>query len=329
VAVTVGARSLEILMRAWLALAGIIGLAGLQPAHADTATRDTLAHVRAEGVLQCGSTVRPGLAFPDAHGVWHGLNVDLCRAVATAVLGPHARIGFHPYLLPASYGPVRHGTDELFFLTTSEMIANDLAGAVQPGPAVFYETDAVLVSKAATARHVADLAGTTLCAEPGTGAERSIAPWFAARHLDARYFPFQESDEELDAFYAQRCGAMVNEVTSLAALRLQTQRDGHDSRILPDALASYPILAATPLADGRWSALVTWTIQSVMRPQAGDAAGVALGLKAGWADEMHKAVGPYDAIFARNLGEGSVLDLPAGLNTIWTSGGVFSPAYAE
>ena len=313
-------------MRFWLALAVLMLLgARTMPASAGIIDR-----VRAEGILHCGGTVRPGLVFPGPDGKLAGLEVDLCRAVATAVLGPAAKIDFHTYLLPASYDPLRQGQDELSFLTESEIIDADLAGTVLPGPPVFFESDVVMVPAKSPVRHVADLAGLNVCSEPGTGAQRSIAPWFAARHLALRYFPFQESDEELDAYYAGHCSAMVNEITSIAALRIQVGDDGHQSRLLPEPLAAYPIMAITGLSDPKWSALVGWILPSVMRPQpAGETVATVFGLKPAWQNQMRQAVGDYDAIFQRNLGRDTRLNLSPGLNTLWNEGGLFCPPYSE
>ena len=313
-------------MRFWLALTALL----LLSVQAVPASAGVLDRIRAEGVLHCGGTVRPGLAFPGPDGRLAGLEVDLCRAVATAVLGPSARVDFHAYLLPASYAPLRQGRDELSFLTQSEIVDADLIGAVLPGPPVFFESDAVLVPAASPAQRVADLAGQNVCAEPGTGAERSIAPWFAARHLALRYFPFQESDEELDAYYAGHCSAMVNEITSVAAIRVEAADDGHPSRLLPDPLAAYPIVAVTGLGDPRWSALVGWIVPAVMRPQpAADTVATTFGLAPDWQAALSHGVGDYDAIFRRNLGSDSRLDLPPGLNTLWSEGGLFCPPYSE
>ena len=313
-------------MRSRLAWAVLI-LLGVQTAAASAGVLD---RIRAEGVLQCGGTVRPGLAFPGPDGKLAGLEVDLCRAVATAVLGSGARIAFHPYLLPASYDPLRQGQEEVSFLTESEILDANLAGTVLPGPPIFFEADAALVPAASPARRVADLAGLNVCSEPGTGAERSIAPWFAARGLPLTYFPFQESDEELDAYYAGHCSAMVNEITSIAAIRVQAAGDGHPSRLLPEPLATYPIMAVTSLADPRWSALVGWILPAVMRPQpAADTVATTFGLAPEWQAAMRQAVGDYDTIFQRNLGHGTSLDLPPGLNTLWSEGGLFCPPYSE
>ena len=51
------------------------------------AVAGTLDDVKARGTLNCGvSTGLVGFAAPDAAGVWKGFDVDMCRAVAAAVL---------------------------------------------------------------------------------------------------------------------------------------------------------------------------------------------------------------------------------------------------
>ena len=92
-------------MRVWLALTVLL-LIGAQTMPASAGTID---RIRAEGILHCGGTVRPGLAFPGPDGKLAGLEVDLCRAVATAVLGPASKIDFHPYLLAGKLRPPAPG----------------------------------------------------------------------------------------------------------------------------------------------------------------------------------------------------------------------------
>ena len=61
----------------------------------------TLADVKARGELLCGSnTGLTGFGNPDASGNWSGFDVDLCRAVAAAVLGDptkaREKLGWQP-----------------------------------------------------------------------------------------------------------------------------------------------------------------------------------------------------------------------------------------
>ena len=58
---------------------------------------DTLADVKARGELNCGvNTGLVGFAAPDANGNWTGFDVDICKAVAAAVLGDPSKVKYVP-----------------------------------------------------------------------------------------------------------------------------------------------------------------------------------------------------------------------------------------
>ena len=65
----------------------IAGLAAVAALIVTSATAGTLADVRARGVLRCGVRVdAPGFAYVDDKGVTRGFDVELCHALAAAVL---------------------------------------------------------------------------------------------------------------------------------------------------------------------------------------------------------------------------------------------------
>jgi len=59
--------------------------------------QSTLDAVRSRGFVQCGvNTGLAGFSQADSKGVWRGIDVDLCRAVAAAVFGDAAKVRFTP-----------------------------------------------------------------------------------------------------------------------------------------------------------------------------------------------------------------------------------------
>ena len=298
--------------------------------------------VRQAGVLDCGGVIRPGLAYPALDGGWHGLEVDICHAIAVAVLGSPARFVFHGYSeVAAGFDPLRRGEHAVAFLTTSEMLAQNLLADLVPGPPVFFTASGVMVHAGSTAARLTDLAGQRVCVEPGTGPERVLGRWFAAQGVRVELIPFQEAEEMQDGFYSGHCDAIGNELPRLAALRLQADAAGPPARLLQDAVGAAPILAATPGSDGQWSAVVVWAIVTLQRaetlgqpgPGGGNdplpLAGAALGLAPGWQATMLAATGSYAAAYDRNVGAASPLELPRGLNALWTAGGLFCPPFSE
>ena len=56
---------------------------------------DTLENTIKSGKLNCGlNTGLPGFASPDSSGVWSGIDVDVCKSVAAAVLGDAKKVKY-------------------------------------------------------------------------------------------------------------------------------------------------------------------------------------------------------------------------------------------
>jgi general L-amino acid transport system substrate-binding protein len=248
------------------------------------------------------------------------------------VLGDGAKFEFHPYALGQDFERLRRGDDAVAFLTGSELLANSLLDAVMPGPAVFHQTNGVMVLASSRAEHLADLAGTMVCAEPGTAPERTLLAYFRSHGLAISFSGWQEEEEMLDAFEVGRCPAVALETTALAAQRADGEARGHPIRILPEPLSASPILAVSGLDDARWAAVVAWTIHTLMQPSAASEAlpipGAGLGLTPGWRARA-MASGAYAAIIARNLGAQSPLQLLPALDASWRDGGLLCPPDVE
>jgi general L-amino acid transport system substrate-binding protein len=297
--------------------------------------------IKARGYVRCGAAVRPGLAYTDGSGRWFGLEVDVCRAVAIALVGSPERISFSQYDTPKQYEAVAKGSDDLFFLTATEIVNNGLLGKLLPGPTVFVESDAVLVPDAAPAHHVSDLAGDSICYMIASSAERSLEAYFDGIHKTWDHRAFSEDGEMNDSYNSQHCHAVAGEVTTLAVTRLSRQDPRMGGRILPEPLTVFPILAVTATGDGQWSALVAWTVHTLIsaeRPEtkwyAGGArampiSGPELGLDKEWQKRVVKAVGNYGDIFQRNLGSGSPLKLERGYNANQINGGLLLSPFIE
>ncbi len=297
--------------------------------------------VKARGIVRCGSVERPGLASVSGKGVWAGLNVDVCHAIAAAVLGSPDRIEYHVYETPKQFDAVRNQEDDVYFLTGSEINEQKVAGRVVPGPAVFVESHTVMVPSNSAAHNVGDLAGNTICFMIGSLTERSINAYFDALHKNWLRMPYSEDGEMNDAYNVKRCNAIAGETTTLAATRLDPGVNRLASRFLPEPLSVFPVMAATGTNDAQWSAIVAWTVDTLIsaeRPETRWYAGGAgampvaapeLGLDKGWQRRVLAAVGNYGDIFERHLGKGSRLKLDRSLNTNQFRGGLLLSPFLE
>ncbi|MEH1902803.1 MAG: hypothetical protein V7L04_15645 [Nostoc sp.] len=316
-------------------------LLGICCSISDAQAGSVIKRVKERNVVRCGSVERTGLATKAEPGGWSGLNVDICRAIAAAVLGSSDRIEYHEYETPKDFDSVRNQQDDVYFLTGAEIDEQKLAGKLVPGPTVFIESNAVMVASTSTAHHVNDLAGESICFMIGSPVERSLTAYFGALHKNWFRRPFSEDGEMIDTYNVQNCHAIVGEITTLANIRLDPGVNQLSSRILPEPLTTFPIIAATGTQDGQWSAIVAWTVDTLInaeRPEtrwyAGGAGAMPIsapdfGLDKEWQRRVLTSVGNYGDIFDRHLGKGSLLRLDRGLNTNHFRGGLLVSPFLE
>ena len=297
--------------------------------------KSTLDKIKEQGFVRCGSVLRPGLAMTDGKGQWSGLEVEVCRAVATAVFGDAARYTYHDYGSAHDFEAVRSGEDQLSFLTFAELADQKATDKVLPGPPVFVESLDMLVAEVSPAKHFGDMAGKGICFMIGTSAENEVEAWFHDQKLGFIPYAFQEDGEEYDTFNVQKCEAVVADSTTLGNARLDRGINKLRSRFIADHLLSFPVMATTPLTeDAQWAAVVAWTISTLVNADAHETdyhasglramavANAGLGLSAGWQKAVVDRVGSYSDIFARSLGSKSPLKLDQGLNRRLADGGV-------
>src|SRR5690606_28879213 len=66
--------------------------------------------VKTKDQVVCGvNTSAPGFSGTDSKGEWHGLDVDVCRAVAAAVLGDASKVKFVPLNPPQRFTALQSG----------------------------------------------------------------------------------------------------------------------------------------------------------------------------------------------------------------------------
>jgi len=307
-------------MRALWSLVLIVGIwASTAPVSADSIVE----RVKERGVLYCGGVARPGLADQSSGAGWQGLEIDIGRAIAEAVLSSPDKVDFHEYATETDFADGAT-SDDVLFLTGSEISDHHLAGLIVPGPPVFVESQGVMVSGDSDIQRLNDLRNRTVCFLIGSPSERGLNAFSDRTGYNIFRRPFSEVGEMVDAYAARNCEAIVGEITDLAAVRNEAEVRHLASRILPETLADFPVIAATGTVDAKWSSLVAWTVYTLISGErrespwyAGGAGAMPadapeLGLAAGWQKAVLEAVGDYGDIVRRNLGPGSALNLDRG-----------------
>jgi general L-amino acid transport system substrate-binding protein len=336
-----------------LALSACSG-AGARPEAAPTPVPDTrtpsssatptLDGVRRKGFVQCGVTTGvAGFSTPDARGEWRGLDVDVCRAIAAAVLADSTKVRFTPLTAAQRFTALQTGEIDVLSRITTITFQRDVQLGIEFPATNWYDGTGFLVRKALNVKSVMDLDGATICMQPGTTNELDVADYFRTKHLTFKPVIIERLDEGTNAYFAGRCDAYSQDRSTLAAVRARAPNpDEHV--VLTQVISKAPYGPGVMPNDLRWMEVVRWSVFAMidaeelgLTSQTIDGAladddpnvrrfvgkeggfGAMLGLDAEWAFRIVKQVGNYAESFDRNI---KPLGIDRGLNRLWSDGGV-------
>ena len=304
--------------------------------------------VKSRGKLVCGVHVElPGFGYLDADGKNAGFDIDLCRAVAAAVLGDTNAVEFVP-ISAAERGPALQ-TREV------DMVARNMTWTssreAQWGnftQIMFYDGQGMMVRKDSGFQTLEDLNGATVCVTTGTTTEQNLADAFRQRGLEFTAVTFEDTSAVYGAYQDGRCDAATSDKSQLAAVRSGFQNP--DEHVILDVtMSKEPLTPAVPSGDDQWKDLVStvmWVLinaeelgvnsQNVndminsdnvtikrMLGSEGSFGQEDLGLATDFAVNVIKGVGNYGEIYDRYMGpNGLSFTLDRGLNNLWTNGGL-------
>ncbi|MGR3540387.1 MAG: transporter substrate-binding domain-containing protein, partial [Hasllibacter sp.] len=170
-------------MKKSLLIGTVAGLAA-GPVFADAHTGSTLAQVQERGTLNCGVTTGlTGFAAPDANGEWEGFDVDLCRAVAAAVLGDPNAVEFVPTTGQTRFTALASGEVDMLARNTTWTFSRDTDLAFEFTGVNYYDGQGFMVPADLGVTSALDLDGATVCIQTGTTTELNLADFFRSNNL--------------------------------------------------------------------------------------------------------------------------------------------------
>lgn len=330
-----------------LALAAALLCAGAAPARA--AGSATVAAIRARGTVVCAMQANNvPFSAPDREGVWHGLDVDSCHALAAAVLGDPAKVTIRPITGMTRFTTVQGGeADVLFGSTTWTTLRETALGLVFAG-ANYYSGQGFMVHTSLGMHSVQDLDGATICVPPGSSTEVILQDYFRKLGKSFHAVLIDDPNQIAAAFMSGRCDAYTRDVTGLSGFRNQ-QLHPEELTVLPEVISMEPLGPFVRKGDDAWLDVVRWTQFAMVAAEgagvtmadAGDLAahsadpdtrrllgaeadiGPSMGLDRQWALHVIQTVGNYGEMWQRDV---APLGMARGLNRLWNAGGLmYSP----
>lgn len=317
------------------------------PAHAGK----TLDAIKARGQIVCGvNTGLAGFSMADSSGQWSGLDVDICRATAAAVLGDGSKVRFVPLNAQQRFTALQSGEIDLLSRNTTFTLTRDASLGLHITAVTYYDGQAFMVPLKSKIRSAKQLKGQAVCVQSGTTTEKNLSDYARTHKLGLKPVVFEKLEAATGAYFAGRCAAYTTDASGLASIRSKEAQNPAEHLILPELISKEPMGPMVRRGDDEWFAIVKWVIYGLLEAEeqgvtqasaaqlkasedppvrrllgGGEDMGKLLGLDREWLLRAVRTTGNYGEIFERNVGNKSSLKLPRAANKLWNDGGLMYP----
>jgi len=318
-----------------------------------TAWAQSLETIRARGRINCG--VNPGLlgfSTRDAQGSWSGFDIDLCRALAAAIFNDPAQVNFVPLETAERLSALQAGKIDVLSRNTTWTFSREAPLKLNFAVVTYYDGQGFLVRRSMNVMSGLELDGVSACVQSDTTSTLNLRDFFRTNNIKYEEVAVATADEALEAYEAARCTVLTSDTSQLFSERLRLKVPG-DHVVLPDIISKEPLGPAVRFGDDQWLNIVKWTHFAMVNAEelgigsesldealqsskaevrrllgAEENYGEQIGLTKDWAVRIIRNVGNYGEVFERNVGTGSKLAIPRGINSLWTNGGIqYAPPF--
>jgi general L-amino acid transport system substrate-binding protein len=333
-----------------LAAATAFALGSAQGAAAQEA--NLLDTIKERGSLLCtghnGSYL--GFAEVDDQGAWQGFDIEMCRALATAILGDPEKLQIVPVSFAQRFPALQSGDVDVIIKVTGWTQSRDTDLGLQFSLPYFIGPFYMMAKTDLGAKSIADLEGGVICVNAGTTVERIMADYMEANAVSYEPLAFEKGEELREALYSGRCDAIAGCGPFLSSTRINAP-DPEAFAILGDVMKLEPEGIAVRQGQEDFLDVINWMISALLMAEeegitmanvdekraappsptverllgVSPGVGERMGLSDDWAYNVIKTVGNYGEIYDRTVGDGSRYKLPRGLNNLWNKGGLLYP----
>jgi general L-amino acid transport system substrate-binding protein len=209
----------------------------------------TLDLVKERGFLKCGSnTGLAGFGLPNDAGVWEGIDVDVCRAVAAAIFGDASKVEYVPLTTKTRFTVLQSGEVDMLSRNTTWTLSRDVDLGLEFVGVNYYDGQGFMVPSALGVSSATELDGASVCIQVGTTTEMNLADYFKGQGMSYESVPVETNSEADAAYIAGRCDVYTTDASGLYASRAGYP-DPSAHVVLPEIISKEPLGPAVRHGD--------------------------------------------------------------------------------
>ena len=309
--------------------------------------------IKNRGYLSCGvSENQIGFSTINDEGKWIGFDVDICRAVASAIFNDPEKVEFIVTTSSSRFPKLAGGEIDILSRTTTWTYSRDTNLGFDYSGISFFDGQTFMVRKSLDIKNINDLQDSTICLVSGSAKEFNTIEYFKKNNIRFNILNVEIDQDALENYLADRCDAYTNFYSELSILRVKIPNSSKHM-ILTDLISKEPLGPLVRHGDNEWNDIVRWTLNVLIIAEEYNIDSInidtfletdnaeikrilgiignygdMLELDNSWSYNIIKNVGNYKTIFDTNLGQNTALKMSRGLNDLWKEGGIlYSPPF--
>ncbi len=287
-----------------------------------------------------------GFSARDGNGNWRGFDVDTCRAIAAAIFNDAGKVNYVPLDANRRFEALQSGIIDVLSRNTTWTMSREIDLGLIFAAVNYYDGQGFLIRRSMKKETALDLDGAKACVQTGTTTELNLVDYFRANKMKHEVIASTTLETAIKSYDSGQCNTLTADVSALWGIRLLLSKpDEHV--ILPDVISKEPLGPAVRQGDMQWFNLVKWVcfamvnaeelgvtsknIDEALKSEKPDIKrlvgvegdyGERMGLSRDWVARVIRLVGNYGEVYERNVGVGSALGIPRGINQLWSKGGI-------
>lgn len=307
----------------------------------------TLNRIKQSGVVRCGArTTAQAFAYQTGQE-WQGIDVEICRLIASAVLGRPQAVQIVPVNQENGFKLLESGQIDILNAATPWTMEQELTSNAA-FPAVFYYSALAFIGHYnPEATSMRDYRGAKVCVESTPFLLRELDAYNKRHQLEMRLMKAPSLSRAKELLYLKRCDLIFARLETLHSEYFKNSPAEVDLVVLPEIVRTYPTGPYIRDDDAELFKILRWLIYAVIKAEEkgissqniedfqntpdteiqnllGQNRAVAnkLGLDAGWIYRALAERGNYGEIYQRGLGDKSILKLNRTANKLAKDGGL-------
>ena len=305
-----------------------------------------LDYIRSQDKLRCGTNTQLKSFARLEDGVWQGIDADICKAIAIAILGSSEKIEMVNIDAENVEKALINGTIDVMLSGIPFKATEEINGKIESAGIIYYDQQLLMVAD--EDKEPEYYRGKKICLASGSDYYRNFEEYNMRHNLDVSYLTFNDMSRVREAFLLKRCQMVTAGALFLGGMKQSMLKSS--VKIYSDQIAISPVYALVRSHNKELRMAIKWILNALflaeqyginaqnlnffaahnnpeIRNLMGDDPKLwqRLGLRSFWVNDAIQLLGNYGDIYDRNIGVDSDYKIERRQGKLVKDGGIISP----